>query len=58
MALLDQVKQIQFTKDEPDHRVLDGISIESYAHGSLGNSVHSYIPEIIGNAILTTQGTK
>jgi len=52
MALLAQAKQIQFTENEPDHRMYDGLSLESYAHGSLGNSVHVKIPEIIGNAIL------
>jgi DNA (cytosine-5)-methyltransferase 1 len=58
MALLAEINQLQFTQDEPDHRKFDGISIESYAHGSLGNSVHTVIPEIIGHAILQAEGLK
>lgn len=56
MALLVKTRQIQFKEDEPDHRMLNGISQESYRFGTLGNSVVPKIPEIIGNAILQAEG--
>ncbi len=54
LALLAKIHKVQFEADEPDHRVLDGLSGESHAHGALGNFVHTKIPEIIGNAILAS----
>lgn len=52
MALLAKAKSIQITANEPDHRVLDGISEESHALGALGNAVVPQIPELLGHAIL------
>lgn len=55
LRLLAKIRQLQFAQDEPDHRKFDGISEESHAQGALGNSVHTKIPEIIGNAILAAE---